>query len=202
MAARAPLPLLRRLALACIPTAENVLGPMYRKGAPFRDRLCPPDEPGTPLTVSGTISGAPSCEPLTGALLDVWQTNDRGLYSNLLGLNFLSLNFLSRADPKKPGAYNLRGRMRTDDRGRYRFESVLPGRYPLWVLTRPRHIHFRVSHPGHCTLVTQLYVADDPYLGRDPWVKESLIVPLEEDPDRPGRLRAVFDIVLEVAGWG
>ena len=80
------LALARRVVIACVPTADNAKGPAYRKSAPFRDRLCPEGEPGEPLTVPGTVTSAASCEPLAAALLDVWQTDARGLYSNLLGL--------------------------------------------------------------------------------------------------------------------
>ena len=181
--------LARDVAVGCVPTADNVKGPAYRKDAPFRNRLCPPDEPGEPLTVSGTVTSAAGCEPLAGALLDVWQTDARGIYSNLLGL----------ADPAKPGTFRLRGRMRSDERGRYRFVSVLPGHYPLWIFTRPRHVHFQVSCAGHRALVTQLYFAGDPYLSRDPWVESSLVMAAQEEAQDDGRRgwRVVFDLVLE-----
>lgn len=183
------LPLARKLAVLCVPTADSVKGPAYRKGAPFRERLCTPDEPGEPLTVSGTVTSAATCEPLAGALLDVWQTDARGIYSNLLGLS----------NPARPRAYRLRGRLRSDDRGRYRFVSVLPGHYPLWIFTRPRHVHFMVSCSGHRTLVTQCYFAGDPYLSRDPWVESSLVMPAQEEARPDGRpwWRVVFDLVLE-----
>lgn len=183
------LPLARRLAVACVPTAANVKGPAYRRGAPFRTRLCEPDEPGEPLVVEGTVTAAGSCAPLQAALLDIWQTNARGIYSNLLGL-------ARREDPR---GYRLRGRLRPDSGGHYRFDSVLPGHYPLWIFTRPRHVHFMVTCPGHRALVTQLYFVGDPYLRRDPWVKESLVVELQPeavDPGRPG-WKARFDLVLE-----
>ena len=186
---RALLPLARRLAVACVPTADTVKGPAYRRGAPFRDRLCEPTEPGEPLTVEGAVTTAGTCAPLPAALLDVWQTNARGLYSNLLGL-------ARRGDPR---GYNLRGRVRPDGEGRYRFVSVLPGHYPLWILTRPRHVHFLVTCPGHRALVTQLYFAGDRCLRRDPWVKESLIVDLQVDDEVKDRRgwRAHFDLVLD-----
>jgi protocatechuate 3,4-dioxygenase beta subunit len=70
----------------CIPTVDDIRGPFYREGAPLRERFCPPDEPGEPLALSGVVTGLPSCGPLSGALLDVWQTDARGFYSNMLGL--------------------------------------------------------------------------------------------------------------------
>jgi catechol 1,2-dioxygenase len=184
-------PFARRLAVACVPTADTVKGPAYRRGAPFRDRLCGPEEPGEPLRVTGTVTGAASCASLPEAVLDVWQTDARGRYSNLLGL-------ARRADPRR---FHLRGRLRPDAQGRYRFVSVLPGHYPLWIFSRPRHVHFLVTCPGYQPLVTQLYFAGDPLLERDPWVEDSLIVEPQEELAVDGRRawRAAFDIVLSPA---
>lgn len=185
----------RSLLARCIPTVDNVRGPFYRKGAPFRTSLCPADEPGEPLIVSGRVVGLPDCRPLAGAILDVWQANAKGLYSNMLGLG----------DPDDPKTFLLRGRMRTDHEGWYRFETVLPGHYPLWLLTRPRHIHFIVTYPGYVPLITQLFFEGDKYLERDPWVKDSLIIRLTKGgagADQKTRLGGLFDIVLEEEGKG
>src|SRR5919108_44328 len=112
----------RALGVACLPTTDAIRGPLYRRGAPWRTHLCPTDERGEPLSITGTIRRAVDCEPVANATLDVWQTNARGFYSNLLGLE----------DPSNPRAFNLRGRLMSDDKGHYQFESVLPGRYPLF----------------------------------------------------------------------
>lgn len=180
----------RKLSAACVPTADVTRGPLYRRGAPWRTRLCPIDEPGEPLSIGGSVTRAGDCQPLAGATLDVWQTNARGLYSNVLGL----------AGRSNRRAFNLRGRLITDDHGRYQFESILPGRYPLfWPLTRPRHIHLIVTHP-HCEpLTTQIYFAGDPYNRWDPWWRESLTIVLGRGAvpgsDRIG-YRGRFDITL------
>jgi protocatechuate 3,4-dioxygenase beta subunit len=148
------------------------------------------DEPGEPLSITGTVTASVDCRPIANATLDVWQTNARGLYSNLLGLG----------NPSDLRAFNLRGRLASDDQGRYRFESVIPGRYPLfWPLTRPRHIHLTVTHAQHEALTTQIYFEGDDYNRWDPWWHASLTISLEPDADPPsGRAgrRGVFDIVL------
>jgi catechol 1,2-dioxygenase len=183
----------RALLVACLPTAEATSGPLYRRNAPWRERLCRVDEPGDPLLISGTVTASADCQPVADAALDIWQTNARGLYSNLLG----------RQNPSDPGAFNLRGRTRTDGSGRYRFESIVPGRYPLfWPLTRPRHIHLIVTHPQYEPLTTQIYFTGDKYNRWDPWWDASLTIRLERDVDtgsgRPGR-RGIFDITLRRA---
>ena len=181
---------LRALLVACQPTADAIRGPLYRRGAPWRSRLCPKEERGEPLSISGMITASTDCRPIANATLDIWQTNAKGLYSNLLG----------RDNPSDPGAFRLRGRIRTDDEGRYQFESVVPGRYPLfWPLTRPRHIHLIVSHPECEPLITQIYFEGDKYNRWDPWWKASLTIPLERHVDpESGRAeyRGIFDVVL------
>jgi catechol 1,2-dioxygenase len=181
----------RALLVACQPTADAVRGPLYRRDAPWRTTLCPNDEPGDALSISGTVTAAKDCRPIADATLDIWQTNSRGLYSNLLGLE----------NPARPGTFNLRGRMKTDSEGRYRFESIVPGRYPLfWPLTRPRHIHAIVTHPSYEALTTQIYFEGDEYNRSDPWWRESLTIHLQQHVDSPSNRvewRGVFDIVLQ-----
>ncbi len=182
----------RALLVACIPTADATRGPLYRRNAPWRTQLCPIDERGEPLLITGTVTTSVDCQAVAHAILDVWQTNAKGLYSNLLGLE----------NPSNPRAFNLRGRMTTDEEGRYRFESIVPGRYPLfWPLTRPRHIHVRVSQPECEPLTTQIYFDGDRYNHWDPWWDPSLTIRLERDVDaETGRVRrsGVFDVVVQL----
>jgi protocatechuate 3,4-dioxygenase beta subunit len=181
----------RAALVACLPTADATRGPLYRRGAPWRTSLCSIDEAGEPLSISGTITRSTDCQPVERATLDVWQTNAKGFYSNLLGLQ----------DPSNPRAFNLRGRLMSDNRGHYQFECILPGRYPLfWPLTRPRHIHVTVEHP-HCeALTTQIFFEGDKYNRRDRWWRASLTIRLERATIPPsGRLgyRGVFNITLQ-----
>jgi protocatechuate 3,4-dioxygenase beta subunit len=180
----------RALLVACQPTTDATRGPLYRRGAPWRTRLCPIDEPGEPLSIVGTVTASANCQPIVDATLDIWQTNARGLYSNLLGLQ----------NPSDAGTFNLRGRMKSDGEGRYGFQSIVPGRYPLfWPLTRPRHIHVIVAHPRYEPLTTQIYFEGDRYNRSDPWWQESLTIRLAPHVDpishRAGH-RGVFDIAL------
>ena len=81
--------------------------------------------------------------------------------------------------------------MLTDQQGNYEFETIMPGRYPVPPnlpglekyagLTRPAHVHFRVSELLHIPLTTQLYFKDDPHIAKDPWAsrKPSMAIGLK-----------------------
>ena len=63
------------------------------------------------------LAGAcPAGEPVSGAVLEVWQADDHGFYD----VQYSGLD-----------AAQGRGRLRTDDEGRYWFWSVLPVAYPI-----------------------------------------------------------------------
>ncbi len=178
----------------CQPTEGDILGPYYRFGAPFQARLAGPDEPGERLIVSGTVFSSDCRTPVPGALVEVWQANSTGLYDTEKPGNFT-----------ESGNFHLRGMLYTDQQGRYRIETVMPGRYPVPPnlpglekyagLMRPAHIHFRVMDSLHVPLTMQLYFKGDPFIAKDPWAsqKPSSAIALEQD----GELRrGVFDIVL------
>lgn len=166
-------------AAVCKPTEYNALGPFYREAAPFRTVLASPSEPGEPLVISGRVLAGDGCSPLADAIVDAWHANAQGEYYNVGN---------QRRDP--PAEYQLRGRVRTSRDGEYRFETILPGTYSLGASTRPRHVHFVVSHPAAAELVTQMYFAGDPHLEHDGLAKESLVVEKSGDS-------AEFDIVLQ-----
>jgi catechol 1,2-dioxygenase len=181
-------------AKSCRLTERDILGPFYRFGAPFQTKLAGPDEPGERLMISGTAYSSDCRSRLPNTLIEIWQANNTGHYdTDKPG------NFTERVD------FHLRGTMLTDQNGQYEFETIMPGRYPIPPnlpglekyagLTRPAHIHFRVSESLHVPLTMQLYFKDDPYIAKDPWAsrKPSLAIGLKQD----GKfLRGAFDIVL------
>ena len=174
-------------------TESTVLGPFHMVESPVRELGADIalDGKGTPCLVSGQVTG-PDGEPLAGAAVDVWQTNEDGFY-----------------DVQQPGIQppgNLRGLFTTDEDGRYWFRSVVPRYYPipddgpvgeLLAATnrhpnRPAHLHFIVDAPGYRPVTTHVFVADSPYLDSDAvfGVKESLIRDVAEvdDPARAADL--------------
>lgn len=159
-------------ACAAVPTADNIEGPFYKRGAPHRSVLVGPDDAGERLHLTGTLRTT-RCEPIGGAAIDVWQANAVGAY-DLDGFRF-------------------RGALVTDPAGRWDLRSIVPGRYLNGDRYRPAHIHIKIRAAGRPGLTTQLYFAGDPYNEGDPFIDPSLVMAhaLEE-----GVRRARFDFVL------
>ena len=187
-------------------TESNIEGPVYVAGAPMLARpfVLPRRETefGEKLVFSGTVRSTDG-SPLAGAVLDVWQSNGAGEYSQFV--------------PGVPD-YNLRGRLTTDDDGWFEFETVVPAPYevPLAGATarlfaalgrpnfRPGHIHFKLSHPAAAPLTTQIYFDDDPFIDCDVVgaVKASLVTKLTRPhgDDAPATCRYDFVLPADVQG--
>lgn len=134
---------------ACIPTQGDYLGPFYVSGIEQTNSLNRRGRPGEPLVVSGRIlSAGPDRRPLAAAELEVWQTDGAG--------NYYPQGDGDAAD-YEPDELDLRGMVKTDVEGRYRFTTVVPGSY----FPRPRHFHYRITAVDHQPLVTQLYITGD-----------------------------------------
>jgi protocatechuate 3,4-dioxygenase beta subunit len=123
-------------------THPQTPGPFFKPQSPMRTSLLEPGMPGTRIVVEGTVL-ARDCKPVPRALVDFWQADARGEYDN--------------------AGFRLRGHQFTDDAGRYRLESIVPGIYP----GRTRHFHVNVQAPGSRVLTTQLYFPDEPQNQRD-----------------------------------
>ena len=143
----------------CEETEEDIEGPFYTSGAPFVKEALPGLDGldgGVYLRLSGFVRSASDCAPIDGAILDIWQADDDGAYDDQ--------------------GFVLRGRVRTDEEGRYEIDTIIPGHYLNGAQYRPAHIHVKVSAPGHALLTTQLYFPDDPYNEIDPWFDERLLI--------------------------
>jgi len=135
-------------------TEDNIEGPFYKVGAPERSALIEPGMKGTPLTITGRVLNT-QCQPLAYALLDVWHCDADGVYDNK--------------------GYTLRGKLRTDNKGRYELRTILPVPYKVGDNRfRPAHIHLKVSAPGTDVLTTQLYFEGDSWNTKDSAYRKSL----------------------------
>ena len=162
---------------ACVATQPDGLGPFFVPNAPRQSDLCAAAGEAERLTVTGVIMGAPDCRPLAGAIIEIWQADAKGEYSQV-----------ARERKDDPGCL-LRATLSSGADGRYVFRSVLAGEYP----GRPSHIHYRVSMRGYRTLVTQLY------FGPDRSVDAARVAKLTRGKSadgKPADYQAVFDITL------
>jgi protocatechuate 3,4-dioxygenase beta subunit len=158
--------------LTCIRTPEGVDGPYYVESSMMR-RAIAEDRPGRRLRLRITVANAmrpgDSCAPLRGALVDVWQADADGLYSNVAA---------EEQDEDTSGKTFLRGHQITDDSGVVEFETVVPGWYlgrmpvPIGNVPRTPHVHVKVFQ-DHKIVTTQLYfpdrLLDDLYARANPY---------------------------------
>ena len=121
--------------------------------------------PGRPLAEGEVIeiSGQVMDElerPVRNTLIEVWNANKWGRYTHIRDPE------RERTDPNFLGF----GRTITDQDGRYRFRTVMPGSYlarPDIGRWRPAHVHFSVRG-GSARLIAQMYFEGDANLARDP----------------------------------
>jgi catechol 1,2-dioxygenase len=132
------------------PTTTDILGPFYRPGAPLKTDLVQAGTKGEILHFNGTVFGKDGKTPVSGALVEIWHCNEDGAYDNT------SDNYVYRASQK------------TGTNGKYNFKTILPVPYAVSsALTRPAHIHMRVSANGVQDLITQVYFKGDKHLQED-----------------------------------
>jgi len=174
-------------------------GPFYPDNLPLdtdndlliiNDEITPAVGPITHLT--GTVMTAKS-EPVRGAVVEIWQCDNNGVYLH------------SRGGPRKKldGNFQGFGRFRTDVKGRYYFRTLKPSDY----VGRTPHIHFNVSVKGKKVLTSQILIEGDKKNEKDflynrikdPISRQAVLAKFEPLPgSKIGELQANFDIILGV----
>jgi protocatechuate 3,4-dioxygenase beta subunit len=153
------------------PTLAQTEGPYYKAGSPERSSLVEADTVGEVLLLTGKVLTM-DCEPVAGAVVDVWQADGGGVYDNV--------------------EYRLRGRVRTDSGGAFAIETVVPGEYP----GRTPHIHIKVFGPdGGELLTTQVYLPGLSEQVADSIFSEELVA-RDLPPDAEGRRQIEFDFIV------
>ena len=108
-------------------------------------------KPGVPLGLAMMVFqiGGGSCRPIPGALVDLWQCDAFGAYSDVRDPLFTTI-----------GQKFLRGFQTTDTTGTARFMTIYPGWYP----TRTVHLHFKIRTAPRSArsqqFISQLYCDD------------------------------------------
>jgi protocatechuate 3,4-dioxygenase beta subunit len=144
----------------CVRTMESNEGPYYYESSQRRSNITE-GRKGVPLRLRVLVANASqpgdTCSALTGAVVDVWQADADGQYSNV-STDFQHLDTV--------GQTYLRGHQITDATGFVEFETIVPGwelisvRPPQNAVLRATHIHVRVFHERQVT-TTQLYFPDE-----------------------------------------
>jgi len=146
------------LGVACVPlTPSQPEGPFY----PIHEQLEKDFDmttmnglkvaKGEKVYIGGTVVDE-NCNPVAGALVDLWQACHSGKYLHDDDPNPAEL------DPN----FQYWAKLKTDNAGLWRVKTIIPGAYPASATwTRPPHIHFKISKKGFHILTTQMYF-DDP----------------------------------------
>jgi protocatechuate 3,4-dioxygenase beta subunit len=141
---------------ACVVTPAQTEGPYFIDERLHRSdvRSDPSDgsvKEGLPLALEIRVLtvGQTGCVPLQDAVVDIWQCDAQGVYSDVMDPAFHTL-----------GKKFLRGYQVTDAKGIARFLTIYPGWYP----GRTVHIHFKIRIKGKYRwaheLTSQFYFDD------------------------------------------
>jgi protocatechuate 3,4-dioxygenase beta subunit len=132
-------------------TPAQTAGPYFRMGSPGRVDLVEPGAKAPQLDLMGYVLTR-GCNPVARAVVDIWHADERGAYDNK--------------------GYRYRGRVYTDEKGRYCVRTIVPGLYP----GRTRHYHANVAAGGKLLLTTQLYFPNEPANRRDGLFNKELVL--------------------------
>ncbi|KAH8817323.1 Intradiol ring-cleavage dioxygenase [Xylogone sp. PMI_703] len=192
-------------AKADLATESSVLGPFH---SPDTQMLHNGESIGSPGTIGelmlihGTVRSIDG-KPISGVLVDIWETNGNGYYD--------------MQDPNRSGS-DCRGIFPTDEDGRFYLIGVkcvdynIPSDGSVGVLlellnrnvTRPAHVHFQLKHPSYIDLTTALYSDTSDHIAGDPvfGVKKSLVKHFEWTKD-PALLVSKYklDEALKQMAW-
>lgn len=177
-------------------TAPTVFGPFHVENAPryANGQDIGNGAVGQACVVRGTVRSL-SGRPVPGAVVEVWQADDEGLY-----------------DVQKDGLEQsqARGVLHAREDGSFDFRSVVPEPYPIptdgpvgqllgatrrsaW---RPAHLHLMIKADGYETLITHVFRSGDRFLKEDPvfGVRDCLVADWVVQED--GTTLLAFDFVL------
>ena len=110
------------------------------------------NEPGPKLVISGVVYQADGKTPARDVVIYIYHTGQDGLYVN---------KYHEKGWAKRHGY--IRGWMKTNEKGQYRFYTLMPASYPN--STALKHIHPTIKEPGKNEYYIDEYIFDDdPFL--------------------------------------
>ncbi len=146
---------------------------------------------GEVIIIKGVVQDL-NCQPIMGALVEIWQACHTGKYNHSGDPNNAELD----------ENFQYWGKAITNSKGEYDFTTIMPGAYPAsanW--TRPSHIHCRIQRRGFEELTTQIYFKgsdhledDNLYLSIPVNQRDTVVVDLKENTE--GVRAGDFDITL------
>jgi protocatechuate 3,4-dioxygenase beta subunit len=151
-------------------TQRQTEGPFFRAASPERPVLVEPGAMARQVELTGFVLTR-GCNPIARAVVDLWHADEQGAY-----------------DTK---GFRYRGRVYTDEHGRYRLRTIVPALYP----GRTRHYHVNVAAGGRLLLTTQLYFPDEPANRRDGLFRKELLMRISNGGDASA---ARFDFVVDL----
>ncbi|MBL29317.1 MAG: protocatechuate 3,4-dioxygenase subunit alpha [Rhodospirillaceae bacterium] len=168
-------------------TASQTIGPFFHH-ALIHDGLevlVRPETRGERIVVTGRITDGDGAV-VPDAMVEIWQANADGRYAHPED---------RREDAPLDSAFTGWGRCRTDDDGRYRFETIMPGPVPGRGNTlQAPHIALTLFSRGLLNyLTTRIYFAGNPLNDTDPVLgaiedeaaRRTLFATCEEGGDMP-----------------
>jgi len=130
---------------ACILTPQSEEGPYYLDPKMVRADVTE-GKAGVPLALRLRVIEGGSCTPITGARVDIWHCDARGIYSAFPGQgDSHNIDMTSKTF--------LRGTQIADGGGWSTFKTIYPG----WYAGRATHIHFKVFLDERTVLTGQTF---------------------------------------------
>jgi protocatechuate 3,4-dioxygenase beta subunit len=175
------LPLTPHCGEADAATIAQTEGPFFRAGSPGRADLVEPGSKARQVELTGFVLTR-GCHPVARAVVDLWHADENGAYDNK--------------------GYRYRGRVYTDEKGRYRIRTIVPALYP----GRTRHYHANVAAGGKLILTTQLYFPNEPGNRRDGLYRKELLMQVADsgaakgakDGAKDSTMAARFDFIIDL----
>ncbi|WP_295558273.1 intradiol ring-cleavage dioxygenase [uncultured Hyphomicrobium sp.] len=141
-------PVVSAAANVCRITPRMVEGPFYFDPTLVREDIAE-SRPGVPLKLALQVIEGATCQPISGARVDVWHCDATGQYSGYDGQS-------DDRSVSTKGEKFLRGTQSTNSAGEVVFKTIYPG----WYRGRTTHIHFKVLLDEKTMLTGQMYFPD------------------------------------------